>query len=153
MSPQIYTSRLKNDILSSAAGIPPLLWVSRYSLSGRLTSMMLNRRTAVPHRITVDDRYREYDIPAGCMVIPNVWSVIHAFREHPATTDTLTHFRAMSRDAKYFPEPEEFRPERHLEGDAEAGNYVLPSSFVFGFGCRCVPTASSDVFPLSAALC
>ncbi|OJT11069.1 O-methylsterigmatocystin oxidoreductase [Trametes pubescens] len=74
---------------------------------------------AVPHRITVDDRYREYDIPAGCMVIPNIWAMLH--------------------DAKYFPEPEEFRPERHLEGDAEAGNYVLPSSFVFGFGHRACP--------------
>lgn len=49
---------------------------------------MFNRRTVVPHRVTMDDRYREYDIPAGCMVIPNVWSVIHAFQEHPATIDS-----------------------------------------------------------------
>lgn len=42
----------------------------------------------------------------------------------------------MSRDTRYYPEPEDFRPERHLEVNAEAGNYVLPSSFAFGFGRR-----------------
>ncbi|EIW56889.1 cytochrome P450 [Trametes versicolor FP-101664 SS1] len=73
----------------------------------------------VPHRVTMDDRYREYDIPAGCMVIPNVW--------------------AMSRDAKYYPEPEEFRPERYLGVDTEAGDYLLPNNFAFGFGRRACP--------------
>ncbi|OJT11091.1 O-methylsterigmatocystin oxidoreductase [Trametes pubescens] len=75
---------------------------------------------AVPHRVTEDDRYREYDIPAGCMMIPNVWG--------------------MSRDARCYPEPEEFRPERHLGIEVKAGEeYVLPSSFVFGFGRRSCP--------------
>ncbi|EIW56878.1 cytochrome P450 [Trametes versicolor FP-101664 SS1] len=74
---------------------------------------------AVPHRVMKDDHYQEYDIPAGCMIIPNIW--------------------AMSRDTRYFPEPEEFRPERHLGLDAKEGNYVLPSSFVFGFGRRSCP--------------
>nr|BED43001.1 cytochrome P450 monooxygenase [Trametes versicolor] len=71
----------------------------------------------VPHRNTEDDHYREYDIPGGCMVIPNVW--------------------AMSRDTRYYPEPEEFRPERHLGG--EASGKLLPSSFIFGFGRRVCP--------------
>ncbi|KAL1938290.1 hypothetical protein VTO73DRAFT_11741 [Trametes versicolor] len=75
---------------------------------------------AVPHRVMKDDHYQEYDIPAGCMIIPNIW--------------------AMSRDTRYYPRPEEFRPERHLEVDAKAGNdHILPSSFVFGFGRRVCP--------------
>ncbi len=50
----------------------------------------------------------------------------------------------MSRDARCYPEPEEFRPERHLGIEVKAGEeYVLPSSFVFGFGRRCASAASS----------
>ena len=54
----------------------------------------------------------------------------------------------MSRDEAYYPEPDEFRPERHLgatspgsEKEARAGGeapYELPSNFVFGFGRRFV---------------
>lgn len=45
----------------------------------------MNRRAAVPHRVTVDDSYREHDIPVGCMMIPNVWSVMRALRVHSST--------------------------------------------------------------------
>ncbi|KAI0655730.1 cytochrome P450 [Cubamyces menziesii] len=72
---------------------------------------------AVPHRVMTDDHYREYDIPAGCNVFANTW--------------------AMSRDTRYYPEPEEFRPERYLTSDGRLREDVLlPSSFVFGFGRR-----------------
>ncbi|KAL1938292.1 hypothetical protein VTO73DRAFT_11743 [Trametes versicolor] len=73
---------------------------------------------AIPHCVTVDDHYRGYDIPAGCMIIPNVW--------------------AMTRDTRYYPEPEEFRPERHLRSEPKlpGDKALLPSSFVFGFGRR-----------------
>ncbi len=43
----------------------------------------------------------------------------------------------MSRDENVYPEPEEFRPERHL-GVARDGSSPLPSGYVFGFGRRCV---------------
>lgn len=43
----------------------------------------------------------------------------------------------MSRDTRYYPEPEEFRPERHLRTEVKVGDdYVSPSNFVFGFGRR-----------------
>ena len=43
----------------------------------------------------------------------------------------------MSRDTRYYPEPEEFRPERYLTSDGRLREDVLlPSSFVFGFGRR-----------------
>ncbi|KAI0831913.1 cytochrome P450 [Trametes gibbosa] len=71
----------------------------------------------IPHQVIASDHYREYDIPGGCMVIPNAW--------------------AMSRDPRYYPEPEEFRPERYL--DVREGEKLLPSTFVFGFGRRICP--------------
>ncbi|OSD03860.1 cytochrome P450 [Trametes coccinea BRFM310] len=72
---------------------------------------------AIPHRLMVDDEYRGWNIPAGCMVIPNTW--------------------AMTRDERYYPEPEEFRPERYLTTDGQMdGEVLLPSSFIFGYGRR-----------------
>ena len=54
----------------------------------------------------------------------------------------------MSRNTDFYPEPEEFRPERHLAPMAAAaagekatgadGQVELPSSFTFGFGRRYV---------------
>ncbi|KAH9853167.1 cytochrome P450 [Lenzites betulinus] len=72
----------------------------------------------LPHSLSADDHYRGFDIPAGCMVIPNTW--------------------AMTRDTRYYPNPEEFRPERHLEPAPEGGR-LLPTDFVFGFGRRVCP--------------
>ncbi|KAI0334306.1 cytochrome P450 [Cubamyces sp. BRFM 1775] len=74
---------------------------------------------AVPHRLMVDDEYRGYDLPAGATVIANTW--------------------AITRDARYFPDPEEFRPERYLVSDEEKRGLPLPSSFVFGYGRRVCP--------------
>ena len=43
-------------------------------------------------------------------------------------------------DEKYFPEPEEFRPERHLEsGTKSVEEYLDPFDYVFGFGRRVCP--------------
>ena len=30
---------------------------------------------AIPHRAISDDEFRGYDIPEGCMIMPNIWSV------------------------------------------------------------------------------
>ncbi|KAI0655728.1 cytochrome P450 [Cubamyces menziesii] len=75
--------------------------------------------TAVPHRLMIDDKYRGYDLPAGATVIANTW--------------------AITRDTRYFPDPEEFRPERYLVSDEEKRDLLLPSSFVFGYGRRVCP--------------
>ncbi|KAI0655729.1 cytochrome P450 [Cubamyces menziesii] len=75
---------------------------------------------AVPHRTMMDDQYRGFDIPEGSMLIPNVW--------------------AMSRDARYYPNPEQFSPERYLPTEVkDKESVLLPSSFVFGFGRRVCP--------------
>ncbi|KAI0691739.1 cytochrome P450 [Earliella scabrosa] len=66
-----------------------------------------------------DDQYHGYDIPAGCMVMANIWG--------------------MTRDPSAYPEPEEFRPERHLRTGKLAPSKDLPTSFIFGFGRRVCP--------------
>ncbi|EIW56874.1 cytochrome P450 [Trametes versicolor FP-101664 SS1] len=74
---------------------------------------------AVPHRVTADDQYRGYDIPAGSTVIANTW--------------------AMTRDTRFYPDPEEFNPERFMVPDEKKHERLMPSSFVFGFGRRVCP--------------
>ncbi|KAH9916576.1 cytochrome P450 [Epithele typhae] len=85
-----------------------------------------------PHHLTSDDTYRGWDIPAGCMVLTNIWG--------------------MSRDPASFPDPDAFRPERFLDTSSSSSSSSstnsesspkaaadLPSSFVFGFGRRVCP--------------
>lgn len=43
----------------------------------------------------------------------------------------------MSHDAEYFPDPDEFIPERHLSEGNEQHVPILPE-LAFGFGRRCV---------------
>ncbi|KAI0640910.1 cytochrome P450 [Trametes meyenii] len=76
---------------------------------------------AIPHRTKYDHQYAEYNIPAGSTLIPNTW--------------------AMTRDERYYPDPEAFRPERYLgtKDGSERNDVLLPSSFVFGFGRRVCP--------------
>ncbi|KAI0640914.1 cytochrome P450 [Trametes meyenii] len=76
---------------------------------------------AVPHRVMEDDVYLNYSIPQGCMVIPNIW--------------------AMSRNSEFYPDPEEFLPDRHLCTDLHTRNEDVPppSTFAFGFGRRVCP--------------
>ncbi|CDO76603.1 hypothetical protein BN946_scf184868.g17 [Trametes cinnabarina] len=62
----------------------------------------------------VDNEYRGWHIPEGCMPL-----------------------EAMTRDERYYPEPEEFRPQRYLTQDGQKNaNVLLPSSFIFGYGRR-----------------
>ena len=82
---------------------------------------------AVPHRVTRDDEYGWCTIPAGATIVANIW--------------------AMSRGGE--PDPDVFRPERHLAGGG--GNEVSqdPLTYVFGFGRRICPgmnLADSEVW-------
>ncbi|TFK37751.1 cytochrome P450 [Crucibulum laeve] len=73
---------------------------------------------AIPHKNINEDVYEGYSIPAGSVVLGNVWGILH--------------------DENVYPEPETFRPERFLTKD---GNVVSqdPVSTAFGFGRRICP--------------
>ncbi|KAH9019123.1 cytochrome P450 [Lactarius pseudohatsudake] len=68
----------------------------------------------VPRKVIVSDVYEGYYIPAGSIIIPNVWGMMH--------------------DPAVFAEPDRFHPERWLSPDAP----VFPNQ-VFGFGARQCP--------------
>ncbi|EIW74568.1 cytochrome P450 [Coniophora puteana RWD-64-598 SS2] len=68
----------------------------------------------IPHASTNGDLYRGYDIPAGALVIANIW--------------------ALSRDSEKYPSPSEFRPERFLDANGNLTNDTV--DFAFGFGRR-----------------
>ncbi|KAI0669082.1 cytochrome P450 [Trametes maxima] len=76
---------------------------------------------AIPHCTKHNQLYDGYDIPAGSTLIANTW--------------------AMTRDTRYYPDPESFRPERYLKvkDNSAKEDVLLPSSFVFGFGRRVCP--------------
>ncbi|KAI1782455.1 cytochrome P450 [Ganoderma leucocontextum] len=67
----------------------------------------------IPHCTIDDDDFNGYCIPAGTIVAPNIW--------------------AMSRNPEEYPEPDEFQPERFLEGSRPTRD---PVDFAFGFGQR-----------------
>ncbi|KAI8996338.1 cytochrome P450 [Trametes punicea] len=73
----------------------------------------------VPHRSVADDVYNGYLIPAGSIVIPNIW--------------------AMARDQSEYPDPDCFRPERFLKDGKIDPNVRDPATFTFGFGRRICP--------------
>ncbi|KAH8114930.1 cytochrome P450 [Phellopilus nigrolimitatus] len=95
---------------------------------------------SLPHQSVKEDVYRDKVIPAGSMIVPNIWQ--------------------MMKDERYFPSPEMFSPERHLkkvqaqirDGGADFSSRSLngseaddPSSLAFGFGRRQVARCSRAV--------
>ncbi|KAJ6483442.1 cytochrome P450 [Mycena sanguinolenta] len=75
---------------------------------------------ALPHRLTQDDHYRGYHIPAGSIIWANSWSLMH--------------------DPAVYPTPFEFNPGRFLykAHDNEKLN-PDPRRYAFGFGRRSCP--------------
>ncbi|KAJ7495372.1 cytochrome P450 [Mycena latifolia] len=72
----------------------------------------------VPHRLTADDEYRGYRLPAGSMIIGNTWAILH--------------------DKAMYPDPYEFKPERFLL-DGKPNPAVRDPDAAFGFGRRVCP--------------
>ncbi|KAK0458177.1 cytochrome P450 [Desarmillaria tabescens] len=73
---------------------------------------------AVTRAILVPDVYRDFHIPAGTVVVANLWAV--------------------TRNESWFPDPETFNPERYLNRDKEP-QIPEPTSLIFGFGRRSCP--------------
>ncbi|KAF9561003.1 cytochrome P450 [Agrocybe pediades] len=75
---------------------------------------------AIPRATSQDDYYNGYFIPAGTIVLPNVWS--------------------MSVDDVSGIPPMDFIPERFMESSDTPGRKLVdPSSYSFGFGRRLCP--------------
>ncbi|KAG1751639.1 cytochrome P450 [Suillus paluster] len=74
---------------------------------------------AIPHATSSEDVFQGYFIPKGTWVLINVW--------------------AMSRDEEKYPDPDEFRPERHFDSDGSLISDSIPTSPLFGFGRRICP--------------
>jgi cytochrome P450 len=71
---------------------------------------------ALPNKAMKDDVYRGHFIPAGAIVIQNVWAVC--------------------RDPKIYPDPETFNPDRFLK-DGKINPLVFnPEDRIFGTGRR-----------------
>ncbi|GJE96456.1 cytochrome P450 [Phanerochaete sordida] len=72
-----------------------------------------------PHQSIADDWYGDYFIPAGTVVIGNIWAILH--------------------DEERYPEPEAFKPERFLTEEGVLDPTVPDPVQVFGFGRRICP--------------
>jgi len=90
---------------------------------------------AVPHLLDVDDEYRGYRLPAGSIVIPNSWAMLH--------------------NEDVYPDPFRFNPDRFIK-DGKINRAVRdPAHACFGFGRRICPArymAFSSVWIAVASL-
>ncbi|KAJ6622291.1 cytochrome P450 [Mycena sp. CBHHK59/15] len=73
---------------------------------------------AIPHFLPVEDEYRGYRLPAGSIVIPNAWAILH--------------------DEVMYPDPYRFNPDRFLL-DGKPNPAVRSPDAAFGFGRRVCP--------------
>ncbi|KAJ7249314.1 cytochrome P450 [Mycena rebaudengoi] len=74
--------------------------------------------TGVPHQLRTDDVYRGMHIPAGAVVISNIWQILH--------------------DPTMYPDPSKFNPDRFIRDGKLDCIHNDPSRYVFGFGRRYV---------------
>ncbi|RDB18406.1 hypothetical protein Hypma_000372 [Hypsizygus marmoreus] len=74
---------------------------------------------AVPHLLHADDEYKGYRIPAGSIIIPNAWAMLH--------NETV------------YPDPFEFKPERFIKDGKLNPEAKDPAHAAFGFGRRICP--------------
>ncbi|TFK19307.1 cytochrome P450 [Coprinopsis marcescibilis] len=87
----------------------------------------------VAHLSTEDLVYNGYFIPRNTFIIPNQW--------------------AMLRDENDFPQPEMFKPERHLTSEGKLNSSVVnPESIAFGFGRRICPGSHLAMSTLFVAI-
>ncbi|KAI0763605.1 CyP450 monooxygenase [Trametes elegans] len=73
----------------------------------------------LPHRLLEDDEFLGYFLPAGTVVMANVWEMMH--------------------DPDVWDQPDEFRPERFIKDGQLDPTDLDPISIVFGFGRRNCP--------------
>ncbi|KAJ7307801.1 cytochrome P450 [Mycena albidolilacea] len=73
---------------------------------------------ALPRFLVEEAEYRGYRLPAGSLILPNTWAILH--------------------DETTYPDPLTFKPERFLSGGKLNPTVKLPEA-AFGFGRRLCP--------------
>ncbi|KAI3598052.1 cytochrome p450 [Moniliophthora roreri] len=74
----------------------------------------------IPHASVSEDIYRGYRIPAGSIMVPNIWAMLH--------------------DENMYPDAHSFKPERFISSDGKLNAAVQdPDIALFGFGRRICP--------------
>jgi cytochrome P450 len=100
----------------------------------------------VAHLSRVDDVYNGYLIPAGTVMIPNMW-----YKWYLSTLNAhWPYYRNMAHDPEIYSDPLIFRPERFLGSNPEPD-----PDFTFGFGRRVCPgqvLAQTSTYVLAAHL-
>ncbi|KAJ2934994.1 hypothetical protein H1R20_g2117, partial [Candolleomyces eurysporus] len=93
---------------------------------------------AIPHLLTGEDEYRGYRLPAGAIIVPNAWAMLH--------------------DETVYPNPFTFNPDRFINPETGQVDYTRerdPAHACWGFGRRVCPgryLASSAVWLAIASL-
>ena len=94
----------------------------------------------VPKRTRKNDTYKGYFIPAGAIVVENIWSVkrqnVWISRSMDHRSLIRSHVGKCSAMSPY-PEPEKFDPERFLKDGKIDSSVRDPEERVFGAGRRC----------------
>ncbi len=96
--------------------------------------------TGLPHGTTENLELRGYLIPAGTILMPNIWSIsrdVDSTNLMNLSTHLHMFVRACMHDPEVFEDPETFRPERYIKDGALDPSVRDPASFTFGFGRRC----------------
>ncbi|KAH6910222.1 cytochrome P450 [Coprinopsis sp. MPI-PUGE-AT-0042] len=86
----------------------------------------------VPHMSEKDDEYNGYHIPAGTVILPNTWAIMHS--------------------SESFEEPFEFKPDRFMKDGKLDSSALDPDVAAFGYGRRICPGRhfSNDALSLMA---
>ena len=88
----------------------------------------------IPHRTKKDDVFDGYFVPAGTILIANIWCV--TFRSLIPSARVRTAARACMHDPRVYEEPEQFRPERFINDGKLSADVLDPTAVVFGAGRR-----------------
>jgi cytochrome P450 len=104
----------------------------------------------LPHLSRSDDVYNGWLIPAGTIIIGNIWYVAFPRAREEMMSMLMNAPRGMAHDPETYADPFEFRPERFLGSRPE-----LDPDFTFGFGrrvCAGRALAETSIFLFAAHL-
>ena len=108
----------------------------------------------LPKRVTEDDIYKGYFIPAGTTILENIWQVLYPTRWRWKADVRVVRllclvYRGICYDDEVYPQPTLFDPERFLKDGKLDPSVKSPEDRVFGAGRR-YDYARSMVLTLTA---